>query len=96
MTVYQWPSNIRELENVTRKLVISRNADGIARELQAGTARLHTSERLKPSGMRSHGSGVLKNTSLAQVHHAKNDAETAAMIAALESAHSNRKRRPCC
>jgi DNA-binding NtrC family response regulator len=92
MTVYEWPGNIRELENGTRKLIILRNPDGIARELQAGTARLHTSEHLQASGMGSNGSGVLKNTILAQVHHAKNDAETAPIIAALESTHSNRKK----
>jgi len=92
MVVYEWPGNIRELENVMRKLLILRNPEAVARELQATTARLRTSEHLQPLNTDSNGGGTLKKTILEQVHKAKNDAETTAIIAALESTHWNRKK----
>jgi two-component system response regulator AtoC len=92
MIVYEWPGNIRELENVMRKLLILRNPEAVARELQATTARLRTSEHLQPLSTDSNGGGTLNKTILEQVHKAKNDAETTAIIAALDSTHWNRKK----
>jgi two-component system response regulator AtoC len=92
LVAYEWPGNIRELENVMRKFMILRNADAVARELQATTARMRTSEHLQPLVSDSGGSGTLNKTILEQVHKAKNDAETTAIIAALESTHWNRKK----
>ena len=66
MIVYEWPGNIRELENVMRKLVILRNPEAVARELQAATARLRTSEHLQPlsTGLKRRG-GAQQNDSRA-------------------------------
>jgi len=64
-----------------------RNPEGIARELQATTARLRTSEHAQPLGIGSDGSGALNKTILEQVHKAKNDPETAAIIAAVKSTY---------
>jgi two-component system response regulator AtoC len=74
-----------------RKFTILRNAESIVRELQAATARTRASEQLQPLVPDSVATGPNK-TILEQVHKAKNEAETAAIIAALESTHWNRKK----
>jgi len=92
LVAYEWPGNIRELENVMRKLMILGNAEAVARELHATTARMRTSEHLQPLVSDSTSGEALNKTILEQVHKAKNDAETTAIIAALESTHWNRKK----
>jgi two-component system, NtrC family, response regulator AtoC len=88
---YDWPGNIRELENVVRKLAVFRDADMIAKELRARIAKQRSYEQLQPPAATSDGRTGNK-TILEQVHKAKNEAETAAIIAALDSTHWNRKR----
>lgn len=90
LMLHDWPGNIRELENVTRKLMVLRDPDLIASELQAKTLR-------KP-GNRPSATGPLpldpdesEPTILDQVTKAKEQAESKAILAALNSTHWNRK-----
>jgi DNA-binding NtrC family response regulator len=79
--------NIRELDNVVRKLLILRDPDLIIRELRTRVVRHRTMEHLATGNAVSNGN----KTILEQVSKAKNEAETAAIIATLESTHWNRK-----
>ena len=92
---YHWPGNVRELENVMRKLIVLRSPDLIARELQAKASR-----KLRPVAVSS-GEAVEAGQSaphaidrtpiLEQVIKAKQQAETEAILAALNSTRWNRK-----
>jgi len=91
MLEYDWPGNIRELENVIRKLIVFRSADFIVKELRLRMSRQSGFDRLQAGGLQSDATPI-KRTILEQVTRAKNEAETAAIIAALESTHWNRKK----
>jgi len=92
LMMYHWPGNVRELENWVRKLTILRDAEGVARELQAKS-------KPKPAAVDViaeepilskpvvDGSPILE-----QVSQAKQHAERTAILAALESSRWNRKR----
>ncbi len=92
LLTYQWPGNVRELENWIRKLTILRDGNTIARELQAKAnsklppASQIAEERTEPLPM------IERSPILEQVSKAKAQAETTAILAALESTHWNRKR----
>jgi two-component system response regulator AtoC len=89
---YEWPGNIRELENIVRKLIVFRDADLIVRELRARGSRQHGFDRLQVGLGASPDAAPMKRTILEQVTCAKNEAESAAIIAALESTQWNRKK----
>jgi len=89
---YDWPGNIRELENIIRKLMVFRNPDMIVKELRLRTSRSGGFDRLQTGGIASSENNTIKRTILEQVTRAKNEAETAAIIAALDSTHWNRKK----
>ncbi len=90
---YEWPGNIRELENVMRKYLLLRNAPQIVEELHAKTQRRGSA-----------GAGARENTtapitmvaeshrSLKQVEQARKHDEAAAIIRALEATSWNRKK----
>jgi two-component system response regulator AtoC len=94
MMTYHWPGNVRELENYVRKLLILRDSDQIARDLQAKTTRRTL---ITAAGAES----LMRNTPvspipgaepiLEQVTKAKQQAETDAILAALTSTRWNRK-----
>jgi two-component system, NtrC family, response regulator AtoC len=88
---YEWPGNIRELENVVRKFVILRDPDILIKELYANVARHRAYERMQNGVVTTDGASSMNKTILEQVNKAKNDAETAAIIAALDSTRWNRK-----
>jgi two-component system, NtrC family, response regulator AtoC len=92
MAQYDWPGNIRELENVIRKLIVFRDADMIVKELRVRMSRQWGFERLQSGGGAPSEGAPIKRTILEQVTRAKNEAESAAIIAALESTHWNRKK----
>lgn len=89
---YHWPGNIRELENYVRKLLIFRNCDSIARDLHAKATRTPLAVKLSAEPQPN----ILKPTNeespiLEQVVKAKQQAETVAILGALNSTHWNLK-----
>jgi two-component system response regulator AtoC len=87
LTSYDWPGNIRELENVIRKLVILRNPEIVIRDLRdkirrsgAGTRQSHV------SGAKAEDSPILE-----RVTKVKQQAEKQAIVDALNATHWNRK-----
>jgi two-component system, NtrC family, response regulator AtoC len=97
MLVYHWPGNIRELENVIRKLIVLRTPDVIARELQARSSRKPLLPASLAPAAQGEPNGAVVNASsadtpiLEQVTKAKQQAETEAILAALHSTRWNRK-----
>jgi len=90
MLLYDWPGNIRELENIMRKLMVLREPEIIAAEIRSNMDRPQSQPGpLKISG----GSDAAANdaTILEQVTKAKRQAETTAILAALNSTSWNRK-----
>jgi two-component system response regulator AtoC len=100
MIMHPWPGNIRELENVMRKYLVIRDADMIVEDLRARTLRRTTpglvSARAKVMAV---GAGAEVDEPepppstpiLKQVNRAKEQAETDAILAALNSTRWNRK-----
>jgi two-component system response regulator AtoC len=103
MTAYRWPGNVRELENFMRKFLILGDVQMLTRELEAKTGRRavnvvpasvipvsHASapETAPPALPVATGSASI----LEQVTQAKFQAETDAIMAALNSTRWNRKR----
>src|SRR4051794_9877587 len=70
---YDWPGNIRELENIIRKLIVFRNPDMIVKELRLRTSRSSGFDRLQTGGMASSENNTIKRTILEQVTRAKNE-----------------------
>jgi two-component system response regulator AtoC len=89
LRIHDWPGNVRELENVVRKLTVLRDPDLIVNDLTEKTARkvrstVFASQLLpKPE---------TKDSMLAQVNRAKQEAETEAIVAALKTTNGNRKK----
>src|SRR5579871_1140976 len=95
MMRYRWPGNVRELENVVRKLIVLRDADIIARELHAKVMRTpmlgNSANSSAPEPMRTPANESGATPILEQVTKAKQQAETEAILAALNSTRWNRK-----
>jgi two-component system response regulator AtoC len=99
---YDWPGNIRELENVIRKYLVLRDARVIVEELLSRTYRQMVSSRVAaaeqvatapphPGGM-SCQQGPSNASILREVTSAHNSAAAEAIIAALNVTRWNRKR----
>jgi two-component system response regulator AtoC len=97
LTTYHWSGNVRELENMVRRLIVLRNPDLIASDLLAKAAR----RRLGPSApartavpgemQKAASNAAPKAPILEQVTKAKQQAEAEAILAALDSTRWNRK-----
>ena len=85
LLAYDWPGNIRELENVMRKLLIFGRPEIVIRDLETRirAARAAAGEMVTAA--------PASDTIFEQVHKAKDEAETIAIRAALESTHWNRR-----
>jgi two-component system response regulator AtoC len=89
---YGWPGNIRELENVMRKLLVLRDPEMITRELRSHTERNAAPRMVPLPGISpDEDSAQAEDTILQQVTKAKQQAERTAIVAALNSTHWNRK-----
>lgn len=89
MMTYRWPGNVRELENIVRRLLVLRDADLVARELLAKANR-----KLRPAAVIGKPEPPQETEAasiLDQVNKAKHQAETEAILAALQSTRWNRK-----
>ena len=95
LLAYQWPGNVRELENVMRKLIVLRAPELIAKELHGKVARklampAASSIEAVEAGQ-SAPTPIDRTPILEQVIKAKEQAETEAILAALNSTRWNRK-----
>jgi two-component system, NtrC family, response regulator AtoC len=97
LMAYQWWGNVRELENVMRRLIVLRDPKLIARELHAKTARrpLTTPAAAAVPAVAEPSPWKAIDTQstpiLQQVTKAKEQAETDAILAALATTRWNRK-----
>jgi two-component system response regulator AtoC len=82
---YDWPGNIRELENFVKRFFIFQDEPHFVAELQSNQKR--TESPAKKPALASKSSGNLKKL----VRNAKDDVETQAIVQALEAADWNRK-----
>jgi two-component system, NtrC family, response regulator AtoC len=96
LLAHDWPGNVRELENVVRKFAILRNAAAIAQDLQTrATRRTFLGAAAAVGEMGGIGrvpSAREPEPILEQVTRAKHQAETEAIIAALNTMRWNRKK----
>ena len=89
---YQWPGNVRELENVIRKLTIMGNPEIVVRDLQAKMTRKPVpaapvyGNAVASSVERTDGAPILE-----RVTKAKHQAETEAILVALNATNWKRK-----
>jgi two-component system, NtrC family, response regulator AtoC len=94
---YSWPGNIRQLENTVRKLVVLRDPELIAAEIEAmsgtGIQPVHAAAIPPARSLEIAPSQTPLNPTsmLAEVARAKNAAETEVILAALNATHWNRK-----
>jgi two-component system response regulator AtoC len=95
LATYPWPGNIRQLENVIRKLLVLRDPDLIARELDGMRPEPIQQERQRPLAARPR---VLRKQPaaepgaiLAQASRAKEEAEVEAILETLNRTRWNRK-----
>jgi two-component system response regulator AtoC len=91
---HDWPGNVRELENVVRKFAILRNADAIARDLTTRATRRTFTGAAAGVGeaIAAAQASPEPQPILEQVTRAKHQAETEAILAALNTMRWNRKK----
>jgi two-component system response regulator AtoC len=89
MLEYEWPGNLRELENMMRRLLVIQDPDELSRQLlSAGAHRAAAGViRFQPAGAVS----SIVFPVLEKVNEAKRKAETEAILHALDASRWNRK-----
>jgi two-component system, NtrC family, response regulator AtoC len=90
LMTYHWAGNIRELENMVRRLLVLRNPELVASEFLAKAARKRLLNAT-PETPRPVINGAPPPPILEQVTRAKKQAEADAIVAALDSTRWNRK-----
>lgn len=94
---YDWPGNIRQLENIVRKLMVLRDPDIIIHELELMRARherYHSPtqpEEAPKLDFKRKATGNEPGSILAKVSRAKQEAEAEAILEALNATRWNRK-----
>ena len=91
MMNHRWPGNVRELENFVRKFLILKDPDMLARELHAKMVRKALATAPIPAVHTVPAETAAATPILEQVTKAKQQAETEAILAALNSTRWNRK-----
>lgn len=95
LNTYHWPGNVRELENTMRRFIVLRDPDLIARELHVKKTRKPVATAATSAAILSEheisGETDFEAPILQQVVKAKHQAETEAILAALNSTRWNRK-----
>jgi two-component system, NtrC family, response regulator AtoC len=99
LVAHTWPGNIRELENVMRKYLVVRDAEIIIEDLRSRTMRRTVPALMsQPAKVTANSAGAAvaveeppSTPILKQVNKAKEQAETDAILAALNSTRWNRK-----
>jgi two-component system response regulator AtoC len=90
---YEWPGNIRELENTIRKLMVLRDPEIVAGDLLAKIARKQNGTAAHPASAGNHADRppVTGPTILEEVSKAKQQAEVEAILSVLNATRWNRK-----
>jgi two-component system response regulator AtoC len=87
---HTWPGNIRQLENVARKLLVLRDPQRITDELNFET-EARNAQRTGPELVFTPKSGHAKPPAMTEVSRANQDAEARAILDALHRSNWNRK-----
>jgi two-component system response regulator AtoC len=87
MMAHDWPGNVREIENMMRKYLVLRQPRIIIDELRA----LALSQDRPGAGGADFSEAAKGSSILERVHQSKQREETEAILAALTTAHWNRK-----
>jgi two-component system response regulator AtoC len=91
LMLHDWPGNIRELENLVRKFVVLRDPVPITAELNAKATRKPLLPSQTVPSVADEPTSSVELTILEQVSKAKHQAESTAILAALNSTRWNRK-----
>jgi two-component system response regulator AtoC len=96
MLAFHWPGNIRQLENIVRKLMVMREPEAIVSELEAigsgGKIQLASRSELSVPISLTRKKGIADPASrLEGASIAKEQAEVDAILEALQHTHWNRK-----
>ena len=91
MLDYHWPGNVRELENWVQKLVILRDPALVMNELRSRATRIAAAAAPRQEEARTAAPAQSAQPILEQVTQAKHQAETVAILNALNSTRWNRK-----
>jgi two-component system, NtrC family, response regulator AtoC len=92
---YDWPGNIRELENVVHRFLVLQNPELIAKELAAGMRQRKTyatNSTASGLGDRAAFEGQGELPAFEQVNETKAHIESEVILAALDLTHWNRKK----
>jgi len=91
MLGHRWPGNVRELENFIRKYLILKDPELLGRELRSKLVRKALTSSPLPDAHGAPAENPASTPILEQVTKAKQQAETEAILAALNSTRWNRK-----
>lgn len=87
---FRWPGNVRQLENVVRKMIVLRDPDVIVRELAVIDSEVVNNSGLLASDRKT--ASFEPSSVLQQASHDKQEAEAEAILQALHNSRWNRKR----